>query len=227
MRPGRGGLLWRPDARTDALRVSLCSMMRRHARTSGCGEIRDQLADLCGGVLRRGRLRRHIERCAGRRRFAAEVCRQHAELAVLLPVEPSPGLKHSILSGAAATGGSYAASADGSYAASAGGSYAASASGSGAASADGSYAASAGSSYAASASGSDAAAAGDAATIAGHRVAFASGDGAATYAEAAAGMQMVTARVLLALGLAGGGLGWRRWRRSRARRRSDRRTCRP
>lgn len=81
-------------------------MRCRHTRASGCGEIRERLAGLCGGVLRRVRRRRHLERCTDCRTFAAEVGRQHAELGVLLAVAPSPGLKHSILSGAAAAGGS-------------------------------------------------------------------------------------------------------------------------
>lgn len=77
-------------------------MIRRQPREADCGEIREQLAVLAGGALRRGLPRHHVEHCEGCRAFATEVGRQKAGLSVLLAVVPSPGLKHSILAAAAA-----------------------------------------------------------------------------------------------------------------------------
>jgi RNA polymerase sigma factor (sigma-70 family) len=84
-------------------------MSRRHAREADCGEIREQLAVLRGGALRRSELRHHVADCAGCRAFAAEVKSQRAALAVLLPVVPSLALKHSTLTAAFAAGSSAAA----------------------------------------------------------------------------------------------------------------------
>ncbi len=86
----------------------------RKAREADCGEIREQLATLRGGALRRADLRHHVEHCEGCRSFESEVRRQRAGMAVLLPVAPTLALKHSSLAaafaaaagtGAAATGG--------------------------------------------------------------------------------------------------------------------------
>ena len=74
----------------------------RAAREIPCGEIREQLATLSGGALRRTALRRHLRDCAGCREFRDEVRRQRAAMALILPVLPSAGLKTSVL--AAATG---------------------------------------------------------------------------------------------------------------------------
>src|SRR4051794_18807255 len=75
----------------------------REARETPCREIREQLATARGGALRRGRLRRHLETCAGCRAFRDNVARQRAALTVLLPVVPSLALKQAVLTGAAAT----------------------------------------------------------------------------------------------------------------------------
>src|SRR5206468_11348193 len=82
-------------------------------RDTPCAEIREELANARGGALRRGNLRRHLESCAGCRAYRAEVQRQRAALALILPVVPSFALKQAVLGGAAATaarlGGSSAA----------------------------------------------------------------------------------------------------------------------
>src|SRR4051812_46213814 len=84
----------------------------RAARETPCEEIREQLATLRGGALRRTQLKRHLESCAGCRDFRAEVQRQRAAMAAVLPVIPSVGMKTSVLSaafGSAAGGGAVAA----------------------------------------------------------------------------------------------------------------------
>ncbi|MDP8967240.1 MAG: RNA polymerase sigma factor, partial [Actinomycetota bacterium] len=75
-------------------------MIRRQARDASCGEIREQLSVLRGGALRRRELRRHVESCEGCRMFEAEVRRQRAGMAVLLPVAPTLALKSSTLASA-------------------------------------------------------------------------------------------------------------------------------
>src|SRR5919198_411768 len=77
----------------------------RRARETPCAEIRQQLATLRGGALRRSELRRHVKACPGCAEFREEVRRQRAMMAVLLPVVPSVGLKRSILAAAGAGGG--------------------------------------------------------------------------------------------------------------------------
>jgi RNA polymerase sigma factor (sigma-70 family) len=81
----------------------------REARETSCSEIREQLATLRGGALRRGPLRKHLAGCPGCREFRDEVRRQRAALAALLPVIPSGGLKAGIMGaiggGGAAGGG--------------------------------------------------------------------------------------------------------------------------
>src|SRR5215210_343557 len=49
---------------------------RRHARETPCEEIREQIATLRGGSLRRGPLRRHLKACPGCAEFREEVRRQ-------------------------------------------------------------------------------------------------------------------------------------------------------
>jgi RNA polymerase sigma factor (sigma-70 family) len=71
---------------------------RREAREMPCSEIREQLATLTGGSLRRTALRRHLDDCPGCRAFQAEVKRQRAAMAVLLPVAPSVALKSGVMS---------------------------------------------------------------------------------------------------------------------------------
>jgi RNA polymerase sigma factor (sigma-70 family) len=78
----------------------------RAARELPCHEVREQLANLRGGSLRRNTLRRHLRACEGCRGFQAEVKAQRRALALILPVAPSVGLKAAVLGGgtAAATG---------------------------------------------------------------------------------------------------------------------------
>jgi RNA polymerase sigma factor (sigma-70 family) len=66
----------------------------RDARAADCSGIREQLATLRGGALRRGPLRRHVAVCPGCADFEREVTRQRAALALVLPVIPSLALKH-------------------------------------------------------------------------------------------------------------------------------------
>jgi RNA polymerase sigma factor (sigma-70 family) len=76
------------------------------ARETSCGEVRELLANLTGGSLRRNELRKHVAECAGCREFRDAVRRQRRELAVVLPVAPTVGLKAAVLGGA--TGGAIA-----------------------------------------------------------------------------------------------------------------------
>ena len=77
----------------------------RRAREIPCQEIREQLATATGGVLRRGPLRRHVRACAGCAEFRDDVMRQRKALAAILPVVPSLGLRHAVLSAFGAGGG--------------------------------------------------------------------------------------------------------------------------
>src|SRR4051812_22894381 len=79
----------------------------RAARDADCAHIREELSVARGGVLRRGPLRKHLEVCEGCRAFNAEVKRQRAAMAMLLPVLPTVALKANVL-GAVAAGGSAA-----------------------------------------------------------------------------------------------------------------------
>ena len=85
----------------------------RQARAASCSDIREQLATLRGGALRRSTLRRHLRDCAGCRAFDQEVHRQRSAFALLLPVAPVAGLKEAVLSGAGIAGGGGAAAAAG------------------------------------------------------------------------------------------------------------------
>ncbi|MFN2615863.1 MAG: RNA polymerase sigma factor [Thermoleophilaceae bacterium] len=80
-------------------------MQRREARELPCVEVREQLANLRGGSLRRSHLRHHLSECPGCRGFREEVKRQRLLLAAALPVTPSLGLKASVLSAAGFGGG--------------------------------------------------------------------------------------------------------------------------
>jgi len=77
---------------------------RRDARETPCTEIREQLATLRGGSLRRNELRHHLHSCPGCSAYRDEVRRQRELLAVALPVIPSVGLKSSVLGAAGLTG---------------------------------------------------------------------------------------------------------------------------
>ena len=81
---------------------------RRDARELPCEQVREQLAELRGGSLRRTELQLHLRECPGCRAFRAEVKRQRQMLAVALPVAPTLGLKSSVL-GAVGIGGGAAA----------------------------------------------------------------------------------------------------------------------
>jgi RNA polymerase sigma factor (sigma-70 family) len=83
----------------------------RAAREIPCAEVREQLATLTGSALRRGTIRRHVEQCSGCTEYAAEVRRQRAALAIVLPVAPAAGLKAVVLG--TAIGGSGIAAAAG------------------------------------------------------------------------------------------------------------------
>jgi RNA polymerase sigma factor (sigma-70 family) len=90
---------------------------RREARETPCADIREQLANLRGGSLRRSELRHHLRHCAGCSEYREQVRRQRQMFAVALPVVPSMGLKSSVLSaagiGGGAAGGGTAAAAGG------------------------------------------------------------------------------------------------------------------
>ncbi|HEX2232204.1 MAG TPA: RNA polymerase sigma factor, partial [Thermoleophilaceae bacterium] len=70
---------------------------RREARDRPCKEIREQLATLRGGALRRSELRHHLRSCAGCRDYRERVRRQRQMLAAVLPVVPSLDLKPAVL----------------------------------------------------------------------------------------------------------------------------------
>jgi RNA polymerase sigma factor (sigma-70 family) len=82
---------------------------RRHARAIACSDIREQLAVLRGGALRRRELRHHLRDCEGCRAYRDEVRRQRAMLGALLPVTPSLGLKAAVLASLGLGGGTGAA----------------------------------------------------------------------------------------------------------------------
>jgi RNA polymerase sigma factor (sigma-70 family) len=82
---------------------------RRIARETPCTEIREQLATLRGGALRRSHLRHHLEACPGCSEYRDEVRRQRAMLSVALPVVPSLALKAKVFGGLSLGGGSAAA----------------------------------------------------------------------------------------------------------------------
>jgi len=79
---------------------------RREARDAPCLEIREELANLRGGSLRRGRLRHHLRVCDGCREYRDELKRQRSMLAAVLPVVPTLGLKQSVLGALGLGGGS-------------------------------------------------------------------------------------------------------------------------
>jgi RNA polymerase sigma factor (sigma-70 family) len=90
----------------------------RTARETDCAEIREQLATLHGGSLRRGNLRRHLRECSGCREFRKQVERQRRQLAILLPVGPSIALKEMVFAGTVAGGAAAGTVAGGGLAAS-------------------------------------------------------------------------------------------------------------
>ena len=110
------GVLGCEVARVKSLvfRARSALIARREARLMPCEEIREQLANLRGGALRRTELRLHLEECPGCRAYRDEVKRQRALLAAALPTAPGSGLELSVLAaagvgaGGAATGGAVA-----------------------------------------------------------------------------------------------------------------------
>ena len=79
---------------------------RRDARATPCEQVREQLATLRGGSLRRSAIVHHLSACAGCRAYRQEVKRQRQLLAAALPVTPSLGLKTSVLGAMGLGGGS-------------------------------------------------------------------------------------------------------------------------
>jgi RNA polymerase sigma factor (sigma-70 family) len=86
---------------------------RREARALACADVREQLATLRGGSLRRNELRLHLRECEGCRDFREQVRRQRQLLAVALPVVPSLGLKSNVLAAVGFGGGAGGAAAGG------------------------------------------------------------------------------------------------------------------
>jgi RNA polymerase sigma factor (sigma-70 family) len=78
---------------------------RREARDTPCTEIREQLSVLRGGALRRRTLRYHLQHCPGCAEFREQVKAQRRMMALVLPVVPSVGLKHTVLAAAGLGGG--------------------------------------------------------------------------------------------------------------------------
>jgi RNA polymerase sigma factor (sigma-70 family) len=72
----------------------------RQARDTSCEQIREQLAELRGGALRRNTLRRHLKVCPGCREFRRALRDQRKLLAVALPVVPTLALKQGALASA-------------------------------------------------------------------------------------------------------------------------------
>jgi RNA polymerase sigma factor (sigma-70 family) len=79
---------------------------RREARETPCQSIREQLANLRGGALRRTELRLHLRECPGCRAYRERVREQRRMLAAALPVAPTLGLKSSVLGAIGIGGGS-------------------------------------------------------------------------------------------------------------------------
>jgi RNA polymerase sigma factor (sigma-70 family) len=79
---------------------------RREARETPCESIREQLANLRGGSLRRSELRLHVRECPGCRSYREQVRQQRRMLAAALPVAPTLGLKSSVLAAVGIGGGS-------------------------------------------------------------------------------------------------------------------------
>ena len=82
----------------------------RTARETSCAEIREQLANLRGASLRRSTLRRHLRDCQGCREFGDQVTRQRREIALILPVAPTLGLKAAVFGAAGVAAGGSSAS---------------------------------------------------------------------------------------------------------------------
>ena len=84
-------------------------MRARRGRDASCHEIREQLAISRGSASKRSLERMHVDRCPACAAYAADVRRQRAALAAVLPVLPSVGLKSSVLGSILGGGGLAAA----------------------------------------------------------------------------------------------------------------------
>ena len=102
-----------PKVKALVFRARSGLIARREARDTPCEEIREQLANLSGGSLRRSGLRHHLSACPGCREYREELKRQRQLLALALPVVPGLALKKSVLAavgfGGGAAGGGGAA----------------------------------------------------------------------------------------------------------------------
>jgi RNA polymerase sigma factor (sigma-70 family) len=86
---------------------------RREARATPCEEIREQLAVLSGGSLRRSEIRYHLRTCSGCRAYREEIKRQRQLLAAVLPVVPPAWLKANVIGGGGGAAGGASAAAVG------------------------------------------------------------------------------------------------------------------
>jgi RNA polymerase sigma factor (sigma-70 family) len=100
-----GDVLGCPKEKVKALVFQARSSLiaSRTARETSCAEIREQLANLRGGSLRRNTLRRHMRECPGCREYRDQVLAQRDALALILPVAPTLGLKATVLGAAGVT----------------------------------------------------------------------------------------------------------------------------
>ena len=94
-----------PRVKALVYRARSSLVARREARELPCEEIREQLANLRGGSLRRTELRLHLRECSGCRDFREQVRRQRQMLSTALPVVPTFGLKTSVLAAVGIGGG--------------------------------------------------------------------------------------------------------------------------
>jgi RNA polymerase sigma factor (sigma-70 family) len=103
-----GGVLGCEVSRVKGLvfRARSALIARKEARETPCESIREQLANLRGGSLRRSELRLHLRECPGCRDYREQVRQQRRMLAVALPVAPTLGLKSSVLAAIGIGGGS-------------------------------------------------------------------------------------------------------------------------
>ena len=94
-----GSVIGVPSGKVKALvyqaRESL--LASRAARDTDCDEIREQLATMRGGALRRTTLRRHLRECQGCREYRRAVESQRRRIAVILPVVPTIALREAVL----------------------------------------------------------------------------------------------------------------------------------
>lgn len=181
-------------------------MRARRARDTPCTEMRRQLATLPGSLPTRGILRTHVDRCPSCALFEAEVGRQRAGLALVLPVLPTVGLKALVLGstvgrGTAVAGGGAGAGGGVAVLGSAGGSGGVACAGAGGGAA-GLAGAGAGAGAGAAASGSvlAGAAGGGVSALTG-----ASGAGTVAAALGAKGVTVVVAKLLTVAAVVGGG----------------------